>query len=103
MPLERIRTSSFWVSLLSALPLRTAQADAPDNLLPGRLAADFVIHDGVARHIDAHIRRALVGAMAVDLAEHLFQHGENLNIPVVVNRCLPIGFQMERVDHIDIS
>ena len=31
------------------------------------------------------------------------QHGENLNIPVVVDRCLAVRFQMVRVDHVHIA
>ena len=47
---------------------------AADDLLLRRLAAGFVVDDGAADHVDAHVRRALVRAFAVDLAAVSYTH-----------------------------
>ena len=75
---------------------------AADDLLLAGLPAGLVVHQAVARHVDAHVRGALVGALAVDLAEHGLQHREDLHVPVVVDRGHAVGLQMEGVDHIHI-
>ena len=75
---------------------------AADDLLAGRLAAGRVIHDGVAYHVHAHIRRALVRALAVDALKDRAQHREDLHVAVVVDRGDAVGFQMEWVDHIHV-
>ena len=73
-----------------------------DDLLTGCFAADLVIDDAVARHVDAHVRGRLVGTLSDDLFEHDLQHRENLHIPVIVDRGDPVGLQMEGIDHVDI-
>ena len=75
---------------------------AADNLLEGGLAANLVVTDAGAYHIDTHIGRALVGALAVDVLEQGVHHGENLHVTVVVDGRLPIGVHMEGVYHIHI-
>ena len=75
---------------------------AADDLLMGRFPADFVVNDAVAGHVHAHIRGRFVGRSAVNALEYRFQHGENFHVPVVVDRGLAIGFQMEGVDHVHV-
>ena len=76
---------------------------AADDLLLGCLADGVVIENGVAYHVDAHVGGTLVGALAEDASHHGFEHAEDLNIAVIVNRDLTVGFQMIGVDHIHIS
>ena len=75
---------------------------APDDFLSGSFPADLVVDDAVPRHIDAHIRGGLIGALAQNLLEDGAQHRENLNVPVIVDRGDAVGVQVERVDHIDV-
>ena len=75
---------------------------AAQNLLQRGLAADFVVNDAVAGHVDAHVGGGAVGALAGDQVEHGVQHREDLDVAVVVDRRLPVGLQMEGVDHVDI-
>ena len=74
---------------------------ADDLLLAGR-AADLVIADAVAGHIDAHLRGGAVGRGAQDLLEQALQDGEDLDVPVVVDGLDPVGRQVEGVDHVDV-
>ena len=76
---------------------------AADDLLAGCLAARLVVNDGAGNHVDAHIRRAFVGALAVDGAEHGLEHRENFNVAVIVDRRHAVGVEMERVDHVDVG
>ena len=62
----------------------------------------LVVHDGKARHIDAHIGGGLVRGFPLDPLEHGVENGEYLHIPVIVDGCLTVGLQMERIDHVHI-
>ena len=75
---------------------------ATDDLVVGGLAADVVIADAVAHHIHTHVGRRFVRVLAVDSLEEGVQHREYLDVPVVVDRRLAVGLQMERIDHIHI-
>ena len=56
------------------------------DLLTRGFAADFVVRDRIARHVYAHVRRAFVGAFAVNPLENRLEHGENLDIAIVIDR-----------------
>ena len=75
---------------------------AADDLLPARLAADLVVADAVAGHVDAHVRGRGVGGGAQDLLEQAGQDREDLDVAVVVDGLHPVGGQVEGVDHIDV-
>lgn len=75
---------------------------AADDLLAGRLPAGFVVTDTVSCHIHAHVGGRFVRTFAVDLPEDRVQDREDLHIPVIVDCCLAVSFQVERIDHIDI-
>ena len=75
---------------------------APDDLLEGGLAADFVVADAGADHIDAHVGGRFVRRFAVDVLEEGVHHREDLDVAVVVDRGLAVGFEVERVDHVDV-
>ena len=75
---------------------------AADDLLFARLAAHLVVADRVARHIDAHVRRRLVGGVPHQFFEQCVEHGEDLDVAVVVDRDLAVCAQMVGVDHIDV-
>ena len=73
-----------------------------DDLLLGSTTAGIVIYDAVARHIDAHIGRTFVGRGAVNALENGIEHREDLDITVVIDGGDTVGFQVERINHIDI-
>ena len=75
---------------------------AADNLLTGGFPAHFVIHNTVARHVDAHISGRLVRAFAVYLFKNGTQYRKNLHVTIVVYRGFPVSFQTEGVNHVDI-
>ena len=74
---------------------------ANDFVLRG-VAAHFVVRDAEAHHVDAHIGGRLVGILAVDVFEEGVEDGEYLDVAVVVDGCLAVGFEMEGVDHVDV-
>ena len=75
---------------------------AADDLHLGSVAAGIVIGDGKADHIDAHVRRALVGALAQDLFHQGTDYREGLDVAVVVDRGLVVGLKVERIDDIGV-
>ena len=75
---------------------------AADDLHLGSVAAGIVIGDGKADHIDAHVRRALVGALAQDLFHQGTDYREGLDVAVVVDRGLVVGLQVEGVDDVGV-
>ena len=75
---------------------------AADDLLLGGTAANIVLYDTVASHIDAHIRGRFIGALPRDALKNGIQHGKNLNIAVIIDSGFAIGFQMVGVDHINV-
>ena len=75
---------------------------AADNLVLGGLAADLVVADAKASHVDTHVGRRLVGVLTVDTVEDGVEHGEYLDVAVVVDGGLAIGFEVEGVDHVDV-
>ena len=75
---------------------------AADDLHLGSVAAGIVIGNGKTDHIDAHVRGALVGALAQDLFHQSTDHRESLDVTVVVDRGLVVGLQVEGVDDIGI-
>ena len=56
----------------------------------------------MARHVDAHVRGALVGRGAEDLLEQAVQDGEDFHVAVVVDRLDPVRLQVEGIDHVDV-
>ena len=74
-----------------------------DDLLLRGFAAYGIVAEAVTHHVDAHIGRRLVGILAVNALEDGIQHGEDLDVAVVVDGSISIGFQMEGVDHVDIA
>ena len=75
---------------------------AADDFLLGGLAAHRVVDDGIAHHVHAHVRGALVRAFTVDALEDGLEHREGLDIAVVVDRSPAVGFQVEGVDHVHV-
>ena len=75
----------------------------PDDLLIRRFAAGIIVADGKARHVDAHIRRAFIRALAEDGAEDRFEHREDLDVAVIIDRCFAVGLKVEGVDHVDVG
>ena len=75
---------------------------AADDLLAGCLAADLVVRDAAAGHVDAHVGGGFVFAFAVDIFKDRLQDRERLDIAVVIDRRLVVGLEMEGVDHVEV-
>ena len=75
----------------------------PYDFLFGSFAAHRIVAQTIAYHIDAHIGRRLVGILTIDALEDGVQHGEDLDVAVVVDGGLAVGLQVERVDHIHVA
>ena len=71
-------------------------------LVFGGLAAHFVVGDAETGHVHTHVGGRFVGVFAVDAFEQGVEHGENLDVAVVVYCCFAVGFQMEGVYHVDV-
>ena len=72
------------------------------DFLLGCLTAHFIIGNAEPGHVDAHIGGRLVGTLSVDAFEDGVQHGEYLDVAVIVDGSFAIGLQMEMVDHVHI-
>ena len=81
--------------------LRCVEVTA-DNLVAASFAADLVVADAVAHHVDAHVGGGLVGALAHDLLHHGLDHREGLHVTVVVDRDLVVGLEVERVNDVAV-
>ena len=75
---------------------------AADDLLAGCLAADLVVRDAAAGHVDAHVGGGFVFAFAVDIFKDRLQNREGLDIAVVVDRGDIVGFEVEGIDHVEV-
>ena len=75
---------------------------AADNLLLACLAANGIVGDAEAHHVHAHIGGRLVGIVPVDTREEGVEDRENLDVAVVVDGGLSVGFEVEGVDHVHI-
>ena len=73
-----------------------------DNLLFAGFAHGVIVADTESHHVHAHIRRRLIGALAVDRGEERIQDGIDLHVAVVVHRRLAVGLQVERIDHVNV-
>ena len=72
------------------------------DLAGARFAAGRVVGDAEAGHVDAHVRGALVGALAVNPLEHRVEDGENLDVAVIVHGALAVVLEVEGVYHVDV-
>ena len=75
---------------------------AANDLLARGLPAGLVVDDAVARHVDAHIRGALVRGRSEDLLEEAVQDREDFDVAVVVDRLDPVRLQVEGINHVDV-
>ena len=99
---EQLELETFRLDNTAGLLVAEALEIPAHDLIQRRFTADIVIDDAVACHVDAHICRRAIRALACDQLKHCIDDRENLHIAVVVDRRLTVGFQMERVDHVDI-
>ena len=73
-----------------------------DDLLLGGLTDGVIVEDAVAGHVDTHIGGRFIRALTVDLLVDAVQDREDLDVAVVVDGGLAVGFEVERVDHVDV-
>ena len=99
---EQLELETFRLDNTAGLLVAEALEIPAHDLIQRRFTADIVINDAVACHVDAHICRRAIRALTCDQLKHCIHDRENLHIAVVVDRRLTVGFQMERVDHVDV-
>ena len=99
---QKLLLVKLFLSGKSLADIDGARVVAADDLLLGGPAADIVVADGKTGHIDAHVGRRLVRAFVHDALEDLLENRENFDIAVVIDGCLSVCLQVERVNHIDI-
>ena len=87
---------------LAPHPVISGGVVPPHDLVTAGGLTHLIVHDGKARHVDAHIGRGLVRGFPLNPLEHGVENGEYLHIPVIVDGCLTVGLQMERIDHVHI-
>ena len=75
---------------------------AADNLVLGCIAAHLIIRDAESHHIHSHISGRLIWIVAIDTLEESVEHGEDLDVAVVVDGNLVVCLKMEGVDHVNI-
>ena len=73
-----------------------------DDLLLGGVTDGLIVEDAVAGHVDTHVGGRFIRALAVDLLVDAVQDREDLDVAVVVDGGLAVGFEVERVDHVDV-
>ena len=99
---QKLLLVKLFLSGKSLADIDGARVVAADDLLLGGPAAGIVVADGKTGHIDAHVGRRLVRAFVHDALEDLLENRENFDIAVVIDGCLSVCLQVERVNHIDI-
>ena len=99
---DALQAIDLFVTHTGATNLLAAGKIAAHDLHAARIGARLVVGDGKAHHVDAHVGWTLIGAFAQDLLHKRTDHGECLDVAVVVNRGLAIGFQVERIDDVRI-
>ena len=72
-----------------------------DFLLP-RFAANGVVADAVARHVDAHVGGRLVRRFAGDFPKQCHQQRKHFDVAVVADHLLVVGLQVEGIDEVDV-
>ena len=75
---------------------------APDDLHAGSFLAYLIVDNAVSGHVDTHVGGGFVDALTIDRLKHGGKDRKDLDITVIVDSRLPIRFQMERIDHVDI-
>ena len=75
---------------------------APYYLISCSVTAYILVAHTETYHVNAHISRGLVWVFSVYALENGVEYWENVYVPVVIDRDLVIGFQMERVNHIKV-
>ena len=85
-----------------ALELNGGLEIAAHDLHAARVTASVIVSNGKAHHVDTHVRRALVGALAQDPLHQGAHHGEGVDVAVVVDRHLAVGLEMEGVDDVGV-
>ena len=66
------------------------------------LAAYLVVAQAIARHVYAHVGRRLIWVLTINRLKNGVQHGEYLDVAVIVDSCLSVGLEVERVDHVHV-
>ena len=66
-------------------------------------ADSSIISDGIAGHINAHIRRGMIDILTQDAAKDCFDYRESLDITIIIDCCHTVLLQMIRINHIDVA
>ena len=99
---EQLQLGDLLFAHAGALHIHAGLEIAPHDFHACCLADGIVVEDRIARHVHSHVGGGVVGAFAQDLGEHGLKHGEDLDVAVVVDGGLPVGFQMEGVDGVAV-
>src|SRR5574344_793337 len=73
-----------------------------DNLILGGIATHLFVRNTESHHIHSHVGGRLIWIAAVDTLEEGVEHGEYLDVAVVVDGNLVVGLKMEGVDHVHV-
>ena len=73
-----------------------------DNLILGGIATHLVVRYTESHHIHSHVSGRLIWIAAIDTLEKSVEHGEDLDVAVVVDGNLVVCLKMEGVDHVNI-
>ena len=75
---------------------------AADDFVARGIAAHFFVAHAEAYHVYAHVGGRLIGVFAVDAFKDGVEHGEYLDVAVVVDGYFAVGFEMQGVNHVDV-
>ncbi len=73
-----------------------------DDFVFGSFAADLVVVDAEAYHVDTHVSRRFIRVVAVDAFEEGVEHWKYLDVAVIVDSRFSICLEVEGVDHVYI-
>ena len=75
---------------------------ATDDFVACGIATYLFVAHAETNHVYPHVRGRLVGVFAIDTFEDGIEHGEYLNVTVVIDGNLSVCLKVEGVNHVDI-
>ena len=99
---EHLNLADFRLIASSPRHLISSIVITADNLVFRGIAANFIVANAETNHVYPHVSRRLVRVGTINTFKECVEYGINLNVAIVVNCNLVVGFKVEGVNHVDI-
>ena len=75
---------------------------ATDDFVAGCITTHILRAHAETEHVHSHVGRRLIRILTINTLKERIEHGEYLNVAIVVHGYVTIGFKMERVNHVHV-